>query len=106
MSTPTHAGAVVLRHEGAGWQCLLVQASGAGAEWVLPKGHIEPGETVEQAALRELEEEAGVVADLSGSLGIWTFGVANREIVVEYFLAEFRAETESSEDRPLIWLPI
>ena len=30
-------------------------------EYVLPKGHVEPGETVEQAALREVREETGYV---------------------------------------------
>ena len=30
--------------------------------WVFPKGHLDPGETGLEAALREVEEEAGVVA--------------------------------------------
>lgn len=29
-------------------------------EWVAPKGKIEPGETTEQAAIREISEEAGI----------------------------------------------
>lgn len=29
-------------------------------EWVAPKGKIEPGESVENAALREISEEAGI----------------------------------------------
>ncbi len=32
--------------------------------WVLPKGHIELGESKKEAALREVEEEAGVCAQI------------------------------------------
>lgn len=28
--------------------------------WSLPKGHVDPGETLEQATIREIEEEAGL----------------------------------------------
>ena len=38
---------------------LLKHKSGS---WVFPKGHVEPGETFLEAALREVEEEAGVIA--------------------------------------------
>lgn len=31
-----------------------------GGHWSFPKGHIEPGESEEQAALRELAEETGI----------------------------------------------
>jgi 8-oxo-dGTP pyrophosphatase MutT (NUDIX family) len=32
--------------------------------WQLPKGLIDPGETIEQAALREVSEEAGITSEL------------------------------------------
>ncbi len=31
--------------------------------WDLPKGHVDPGETEMQCALRELQEETGIIAD-------------------------------------------
>lgn len=31
-----------------------------GNSWSLPKGHIDPGETAEQAAIREIYEETGI----------------------------------------------
>lgn len=34
--------------------------------WSLPGGHIEPGETAEAAARRELAEETGIEAELKG----------------------------------------
>lgn len=41
--------------------------------WELPGGSIEPGETPEQAAVRELDEESGQVADGPGGLGFVGF---------------------------------
>ena len=38
----------------------LAQHQRSEKSWVLPKGHVEPGETIEQAALREIHEEAGL----------------------------------------------
>lgn len=58
--------------------------------WSLPKGHIEPGETAEQTAVREVAEETGidgrVVAEL-GSIDYW-FVTEGRRVhkTVHHFL--------------------
>lgn len=64
------AGGIVVRAGEAGPEVLLV-CEGAGESFVLPKGHVERGEDVEQAARREIAEEAGV-RDLMvlGDLGV------------------------------------
>ena len=36
----------------------------AGSRWSFPKGHVEPGETLLQAASRETREETGIEAAL------------------------------------------
>ncbi len=41
--------------------------------WSLPKGHIEAGETAEQAALREVREETGIDGEILAELGTIDF---------------------------------
>lgn len=41
--------------------------------WSLPKGHIEAGETIEQAAVREVQEETGILGTIAGKLGVIDF---------------------------------
>lgn len=40
--------------------------------WVLPKGHVEPEESLRQAAVREVYEEAGIRARIERKLG-WVY---------------------------------
>ncbi len=58
------ARAVVVRDG----RVLLVQERTAGY-WFFPGGHVEEGETPEEAVVRELGEELGVGAVVEGSLG-------------------------------------
>ena len=48
-------------------------SSGTRLLWSLPKGHIEEGETPEQAAIREVAEETGITSSISRSLGVIDF---------------------------------
>ena len=41
--------------------------------WSLPKGHVEAGETAEQAAIREIAEETGISGEILASLGTIDF---------------------------------
>lgn len=62
------AGGVVYRdHEGI-IEVVLVARPAAGL-WALPKGTPEPGESVEQTALREVREETGLAVVIAGPLG-------------------------------------
>jgi 8-oxo-dGTP pyrophosphatase MutT (NUDIX family) len=54
----TSSGGVVFRRSDVQVDFLLIRDP--YANWGLPKGHIEGGETPEQAALREVEEETGL----------------------------------------------
>lgn len=68
--------------------------SAAGSKVLaFPKGHVEAGESVEQGALREVREEAGVSARVIGSLGVseYTYSRGGRAIPkrVEFFLMDY-----------------
>jgi 8-oxo-dGTP diphosphatase len=57
--TAIAAGAIVLRDIGGELKIALAHDSIRDL-WVLPKGHVDPGEPLEQAALREVREEVGL----------------------------------------------
>ena len=67
---PVPAAGVILVEAG---RVLLVRRRWdprAGA-WCLPAGFMEAGEHPEQSALRELQEETGVIAQLTGLFGVY-----------------------------------
>ena len=65
---PTLGALAVVLHQG---RALLVQRAKAPdlGLWGYPGGHVEPGETVAEAAARELMEETGVAAEAGAVLG-------------------------------------
>ncbi|MHB1005946.1 MAG: NUDIX domain-containing protein [Chloroflexota bacterium] len=90
-----HGNEVVLRHTAAG-------------HWVFPKGHVEPGETDEQAAVREVAEETGLAVRLEGPLGEADFPLDDELRRVRYFVARVTAELpewNEHRDRDAFLLP-
>jgi 8-oxo-dGTP pyrophosphatase MutT (NUDIX family) len=71
MDEQTHAvssGGVVYRLGVTGPEVLLLRRARSG-RWRLPKGGVESGETPDEAALREVAEEAGVRAEVQAHMG-------------------------------------
>lgn len=66
---PTSGGVIFrLAPGGQDIEILLIQDS--KDRWTIPKGHVEPGETAKQTAIREIGEEAGLKeVDVMGWLG-------------------------------------
>jgi ADP-ribose pyrophosphatase YjhB (NUDIX family) len=90
--TAVSAGAIVLREIDGELKVALAQRLRSEKVWVLPKGHVEQGETLEQAALREIHEETGLAkVQLIKPLGTVTRkGQKNSEKVlkvIHYYLA-------------------
>ena len=92
------AGSIVFRLDSKEPQVLLVTARRNPRNWIFPKGHIEKGETPEEAALRETREEAGIIGDLIAPAGILEYGFLGAKARVEYFLVQFRREAGPPED--------
>ena len=82
---------------------LLVVASDNPAIWLLPKGHIERGETPEQAAVREVDEEAGVRATIVAPVGESEYERRGKKVRTIFYLMEYQGETARTEDRALAW---
>lgn len=61
-------------------------------DWTLPKGKLDPGESFEDAAVREVEEETGLRARLVRQLPATTYEVNGRPKVVRYWLMEVEDE--------------
>jgi 8-oxo-dGTP diphosphatase len=63
-------------------------------DWTLPKGKLHPGESFEEAAQREVEEETGLRCRLIRELPSSEYPDAKgRSKVVRYWLMEVEAET-------------
>ncbi|MEY4443966.1 MAG: hypothetical protein RL301_45 [Actinomycetota bacterium] len=81
--------------------------------WSLPKGHIEEGETPEQAAIREVAEETGIQSEIARELGVidfWFMAGGNRihKTVHHYLFREVGGELapQITEVDDVGWFPL
>jgi ADP-ribose pyrophosphatase YjhB (NUDIX family) len=81
--------------------------------WSLPKGHIEAGETAEQAALREVEEETGIAGEIVAELGTIDFwfvaeGCRIHKTVRHYLMRRIGGELSDAdvEVDEVAWVPL
>jgi 8-oxo-dGTP pyrophosphatase MutT (NUDIX family) len=78
-------------------------------DWTLPKGKLDAGESFEEAAVREVEEETGLRCTLVRELPSTEYNVKGRPKVVRYWLMDPVADTgfvPNDETDELRWLPL
>jgi 8-oxo-dGTP pyrophosphatase MutT (NUDIX family) len=88
------AGAVLVRRLRGSWQLAAIRPAGKPeGTWALPKGRIDPGETGEATALREVREETGAGGRPLGKLGetryVYTWEGERIFKVVSFFLVRY-----------------
>jgi 8-oxo-dGTP pyrophosphatase MutT (NUDIX family) len=104
MNRVPQAGAIIIRRDPGTTSVLVVRAKKTPKDWVFPKGHIEPGESLEDAALREAREETGIRGLLIGRVGEPLEFKSGDELVrVQYFLLIAGKEGTAAEEREKRW---
>ena len=126
------AGGVVVRPASQGWELAVIEpqrepseAAGSGKKQAknvlaLPKGLVDPGETPEQTALREVREETGITARVLTKLTdikyvyVRTWGDKQRIFkIVSFYLLRYEsgsiddlATSMRIEVKRAFWIPL
>jgi 8-oxo-dGTP pyrophosphatase MutT (NUDIX family) len=106
------AGGLVLQRENKAYSGLLIGRS-TPRIWSLPKGHVEPNETVEAAATREVLEETGIQGSIISKLSdirYWFYAnKVKHSKVVHFYLMRYLGGTpmpQAGEVDEALWAPL
>lgn len=108
------SGGVIFRQHNGKVEIGLIALRG-GRIWALPKGRLEEGETLEEAACREVMEETGLIGEVIrriGDISYWFYakeeGVKIHKTVHFFLIRHLRGETsnDSSEVDEARWWPL
>ncbi|KAK7068540.1 nudix (nucleoside diphosphate linked moiety X)-type motif 2 [Halocaridina rubra] len=114
MSELRAAGLIIFRRMASEIEYLLMQTSYGIHHWTPPKGHVDPGESDRETALRETQEEAGLKSEDFSLIEEFRkevkYKVNGEPKTVIYWLAELRDPNSqvvlSEEHQDYRWLPL
>lgn len=108
-----HSAGGIILEDG---KVLLILAQNLKGEkvWTFPKGHLEPGETPEAAAVREVSEETGWDCEIKTDLYKAEYSFARRGRLVQKDVRWFLVKRVGGDGRPktpdevfgMKWLPL
>jgi 8-oxo-dGTP pyrophosphatase MutT (NUDIX family) len=105
------AGGLVLKSE-RGYHGLVIGRA-TPRIWSLPKGHIEPNESIEDAATREVSEETGIQATIIVKLSdirYWFYANKSKHSkIVHFFLMRYVSGDplpQEGEVDEVLWVPL
>jgi len=106
------AGGVVVRDGAEGPEVVICGRDSDGV-WGLPKGTPDEGESLEQAALREVSEETGLQVEIVKKVGVVEYwfssdGVRYHKWVHHYLMKPTGGSTEEHDEEydRVEWLPV
>jgi bis(5'-nucleosidyl)-tetraphosphatase len=105
-------GIVPLRRINDEWEILLVQHN--AGHWAFPKGHADAGESHQEAAARELQEETGLTVEAFLSketlteqyMFKWKGDLIKKEVIYFIALVQGTIALQEKEIMSCQWLPL
>lgn len=102
------AGGILLRDSPGGDEVMIVFRA-RHQDWTLPKGKLKDGESFQEAAVREVEEETGCRCRLDDYLGMVSYAHRGIPKVVMFWrmtVLEEKSRPDGDEITEALWLPV